>query len=343
MFGFNLGIDLGTSNILIYIEHKGIVLQEPAVIATNTQDGRLIAVGRRAEKMFGRSPDSITVTRPLREGVISDFAATEMMLRYFLRKICGYTIFKAKVIVSAPGQITGVQERSILDAVTGAGARKVCLMEEPLAAAVGAGLDIAQAHGCMVVDIGGGTTDIAVMTLGHVAESTSIAVAGNDFDEAIIKYVRRKYNIFVGQRTAEDIKKRIGCVYIREEEIVITAKGRNYLTGLPQTFEISSTEVLEAFQEPLEILVTAVRSVMEKTAPELLADIYVDGIVLTGGGALLRGMDALLESETGIPVRIADEPLRCVALGVGACLENIDAMMSNTYSRKPRRSLPQAE
>ena len=329
MFRYDIGIDLGTSSVIIYVPEKGIVLSEPSVVAYKTDTGKLIAAGKNALNMIGRNPESITVVRPLINGVISDFSATEQMLRYFIQKVCGNSIFKPRSVVCMPSTITGVEQRTIIDVVKAAGAGKACLIEEPLAAAIGAGLDISRPHGSMVIDVGGGSTDFAVITLGSMALSCSIRVAGNTMDEAIARYVKKKTNIFIGDRTAEEIKIKIGCAYPRDEELAMYAKGRNGLTGLPESFEITSSEVLEAIEDPLETIKDTVRNVLEKTPPELIGDISSDGIVMTGGGSLLYGINKLISEKTGIDVRVADDPINCVAIGAGMSLKHIEILTEN--------------
>ena len=322
----DIGIDLGTASVLVYIKGKGVVLNEPSVVAIDKNTGRLLKVGAEAQAMLGRTPGNIVAIRPLREGVISDYDMTERMLKEFIHKVAGFSFFKPRVIICVPSGITEVEERAVIDAGIQAGARKVYLIEEPVAAAIGAGIDIAKPDGHMVVDIGGGTTDIAVISLSGVVESASIKVAGDQFNEAIVKYMRRKHNVLVGERTAELMKMEIGCVFPKEEETSIDVKGRCLLTGLPKTLTVTSTEMLEAFEEPVERILEAVHGVLERTPPELSADIIDRGITLTGGGALLRGLDQLIQSETGIDVHIAEDPLDCVAKGAGAVLDHVDVL-----------------
>lgn len=340
MFGLGVGIDLGTSSVMIYVEGKGIVLTEPSVIACDkTEDGKMIAVGESAYRMIGRNPDSISVIRPLKDGVVSDFPMTEKMLQHYIQKICGNRIFKPHVIVCMPSSVTNLEKRTILDVVTASGAGMACLIEEPLAAAIGAGIDIHHPYGTMIVDMGGGTTDIAVITMGSIAIYGSVRIAGNEFDEAIMRYVKTYKNVTIGERTAEEIKKQIGCAYVREEEVAMIVKGKNYITGMPESFEISSTEVYEAISDLLDDLLEAVRSILEVTPPELVGDIATQGIVLTGGGALLYGMDTMMQKRTGIRARMADDPLHCVVKGTGVALKDMNVLADNGYIFKSREEI----
>ena len=339
IFSSDIGIDLGTASVLVYVKGKGVVLNEPSVVAVDKQTGKILAVGERAQKMLGRTPGNIVAIRPLREGVISDYEMTERMIKEFIRKVMGFRLFKPNVVMCVPSVITEVEERAVIDAGTQAGAKRVFLVEEPLAAAIGAGIDVAQPNGNMIVDIGGGTTDIAVISLGGIVESTSIKVAGDKFDEAIIKYIRRKHNVLIGERTAEDIKMQIGCVYPRPEEVSMEIKGRCLMTGLPRTFTVTSTEVLEAFEEVTTSIVEAVHTVLERTPPELTGDISSNGIVMTGGGSLIWGFDKLIAAKTGIPTHVADEAISCVAYGTGKCLEKLGAMQDGTMNLSRRRQM----
>ena len=339
IFSSDIGIDLGTASVLVYVKGTGVVLNEPSVVAVDKQTGKILAVGERAQKMLGRTPGNIVAIRPLREGVISDYEMTERMIKEFIRKVMGFRLFKPNVVMCVPSVITEVEERAVIDAGTQAGAKRVFLVEEPLAAAIGAGIDVAQPNGNMIVDIGGGTTDIAVISLGGIVESTSIKVAGDKFDEAIIKYIRRKHNVLIGERTAEDIKMQIGCVYPRPEEVSMEIKGRCLMTGLPRTFTVTSTEVLEAFEEVTTSIVEAVHTVLERTPPELTGDISSNGIVMTGGGSLIWGFDKLIAAKTGIPTHVADEAISCVAYGTGKCLENLGAMQDGTMNLSRRRQM----
>ena len=320
LFSNDIGIDLGTATVLVYLKGKGIVLNEPSVVAVDRVTGKLIAVGSEAQETLGRTPGNIVAIRPLREGVISDYEMTECMIKEFIRKVQGFRLFKPNVVICVPSIITEVEERAVIDAGTQAGAKREFLIEEPVAAAIGAGIDITKPNGNLVVDVGGGTTDIAVISLGGVVESTSIKIAGDKFDEAIIKYIRRKHNALIGERTAEQIKKNIGCVY-------------------PRTFTVSSTEVLEALEEVSSAIVEAIHSVLERTPPELTGDISSNGIVMTGGGSLICGFDKLVASKTGIPTRVADEAVSCVAYGTGNCLENLSRMQDGTINLSRQRQL----
>jgi len=320
----DIGIDLGTANVLVYVKGRGIVLREPSVVAKDIRTNKTLAVGEEARQMLGRTPSNIQAIRPLRDGVIADFEVTEIMLNYFIKKVTKSRSWldsilhpKPSVVICVPAEITSVEERAVRDAAKLAGARSVEIIEEPMAAAIGAGLPIDGPTGNMVVDIGGGTTDVAVISLGGIVVSQSLRVAGNKLDESIIRHIRRVYNLMIGERTAEDIKMRIGSAYRLEQEIVMEIRGRDLINGLPKTVKITSEEVREALSEPLQSVVEAVKAVLEKTPPELAADIIDRGIILTGGGALLRGLDTLLGEVTGIPVIIADDPLSCVAIGTG--------------------------
>lgn len=322
-FGQDIGIDLGTATIIAYVKGKGVVLREPSVVAVDSNTKEVLAVGQEARRMLGRTPGSIVATRPLREGVISDYTVTEKMLKYFINKVNGKTIFSPRTMICIPSRVTEV-EKAVIDAATQAGARKVFLIEEPIAAAIGAGIDIAKPCGNMVVDIGGGTTDIAVISLGGSVESTSLKVAGDKFDEAIVKYIKKKHNIMIGERTAEDLKINIGCVYPKVQDLEMEIRGRDLTTGLPKNIVVYSSEMLEALIEPAMQIVEAVHSVLEKTPPELSADISDRGIYMTGGGCLIDGLDRLLQEKTGINVMIANDAVSCVALGTGKALDNLD-------------------
>lgn len=326
MFGTDIGIDLGTASVLVYVRGKGIVLQEPSVVAIEKNTGKMVAVGEEARQMLGRTPGNITAIRPLRDGVISDYDITEKMLKHFIEKAMGRRLFggRPRVVVCVPSGVTEVEKRAVIDASNQAGARKTFLIEEPIAAAIGAEMDITKPDGSMVVDMGGGTTDIAVISLGGIVISKSIKIAGDKFDEAIIRYMRKKHNIMIGERTAELLKIEVGTAYPRVKEKYIEARGRNLVSGLPKTITVSSTEMLHALEETIESIADAVHAVLEKTPPELAADISNKGIVMTGGGALLYGLDKLISHRTGVPVRIADEPISCVAKGTGMSLEAMD-------------------
>ena len=327
MFGFtsnDIGIDLGTASILVYIKGKGVVLKEPSVVAVDRENGKIQAIGEEARLMIGRTPGNIVAVRPLRQGVISDYTITEKMLKYFIDKSVGKKTFrKPRIAVCIPSGATEVEKKAVEDATYSAGAREVKIIEEPVAAAIGAGIDISKAVGNMIVDIGGGTADIAVISLGGTVVSTSIKIAGDDFDEAIVRYMRKKHNLLIGERTAEDIKITIGAAYRRPEVLTMEVKGRNLVTGLPKTIEVNSDETLEALREPAMQIVDSVHNVLERTPPELAADVYERGIVLTGGGSLLSGLDALIEEKTGINTVIADNPLTAVAIGTGKFIEGV--------------------
>ena len=339
MLGRNVGVDLGTASVIIYAEGRGIVLSEPSVVAYNTKTGRMCAVGKKAYDMLGRNPDSIRVVCPMKDGVVSDFTATRQMLSRFLARVCGNAIFKPNIIVCMPSSVTSLERRTVLDIVTAAGAGKACLMEEPLAAAIGAGSEITQATGTMVVDIGGGTTDIAVITLGSIAVSKSIKVAGNLFDESIVRQVRREKDVVIGLRTAEEIKKQIGCAVLREAEIGLTVKGKRYTSGMPATVEVTSTDCFLAMREHIEAIGEAVRSVLEITPPELVGDIGTSGIVLTGGGAMLNEMSEAITRKTGIKTRLATDPQNCVAKGIGLALGDLDMLSDQGYIFKTREEI----
>lgn len=325
-WGQDIGIDLGTATVIAYVKGKGIVLREPSVVAVDNNTNEVLAVGKEARRMLGRTPGNIVATRPLRDGVISNYTVTEKMLKYFINKICGKFVFSPRIMICIPSQVTEVEKKAVIDAASQAGARKVFLIEEPIAAAIGAGIDISKPCGNMVVDIGGGTTDIAVISLGGSVVSESIKVAGDKFDDAIVKYIKRKHNIMIGERTAEDLKINVGCVYPKIQDNEMEIRGRDLITGLPKNVMIRSSEMLEALAEPAMMIVDAVHSVLEKTPPELAADISDRGIYMTGGGCLIDGLDKLLQSETGISVMIAQEPISCVALGTGKALDNLDTI-----------------
>lgn len=320
----DVGIDLGTSTILVYVKGKGIVLREPSVVAVEKITGRILAIGEEARRMLGRTPGSIIAIRPLRDGVISNFDITERMLRHFIKKVVGRKIFfKPRVVVCVPSGVTEVEKRSVIDATEEAGARHTFLIEEPLAAAIGAGLDISMPRGCMVIDIGGGTTDIAVISLGSPVLCDSIKIAGDRFDESIIRYMRKKMNLLIGDRTAEEMKIRIGSAYPRKEQVFMDVKGRNLISGLPQTLTVGSNDMVEALEEPLQAILETVRAVFEKTPPELASDIADTGICLTGGGSLLYGMEKYIAEHTKVPCYLAEDAVSCVAIGTGKALEDI--------------------
>ena len=328
-FGQDIGIDLGTATVIAYVKGKGIVLREPSVVAVNNVTNDVLAVGGEARRMLGRTPGNIVATRPLKDGVISNYTVTEKMLKYFINKICGKHVFPPRIMICIPSQVTEVEKKAVIDAASQAGARRVYLIEEPIAAAIGAGIDISKPCGNMVIDIGGGTTDIAVISLGGAVVSASIKVAGDKLDEAIIKYVKRKHNVIIGERTAEDLKINIGCVYPKIQDMEMDIRGRDLTTGLPKTLTIYSSEMMEALQEPASLIIDAVHSVLEKTPPELAADISDRGIYMTGGGCLVDGLDKLIQEKTGINVMIAEDAISCVALGTGKALDNLDALDGN--------------
>ena len=335
----DIGIDLGTASVLVYVKGKGIVLNEPSVVAMDKNTGKLLKVGTEAQAMLGRTPGNIIAIRPLREGVISDYDMTERMLKEFIHKVAGFSFFKPRVIICVPSGITEVEERAVIDEGIQAGARKVYLIEEPVAAAIGAGIDITKPDGHMVVDIGGGTADIAVISLSGVVESASIKIAGDQLNEAVVKYMRRTHNLLVGERTAEEMKKQIGCVFPKDEEETMDVKGRCLLTGLPKVVTVSSTEMMDAFEEPVERIMEAIHSVLERTPPELVADISTNGIVMTGGGSLVAGFDKLVSARTGIHTAIAEDAISCVALGTGKSLESLNAMQDGTMNLSRRKQM----
>ena len=338
-FAKDIGIDLGTASVLVYVKGKGVVLNEPSVVAMDKTTGKLLKVGTDAQAMLGRTPGNIIAIRPLREGVISDYDMTERMLKEFIHKVAGFSFFKPRVIISVPSGITEVEERAVIDAGIQAGARKVYLIEEPVAAAIGAGIDITQPDGHMVVDIGGGTADIAVISLSGVVESASIKIAGDQLNEAVVKYMRRKHNLLVGERTAEEMKKQIGCVFPKDEEETMDVKGRCLLTGLPKVVTVSSTEMMDAFEEPVERIMEAIHSVLERTPPELVADVSTNGIIMTGGGSLVYGFDKLVTARTGIHTTVADDAISCVVLGTGKSLDSLNAMQDGTMNLSRRKQM----
>ena len=319
---FDIGIDLGTASILVYVKGKGVVLKEPSVVAFDRDTNRIKAIGEEARLMLGRTPGNIVAVRPLRQGVISDYTVTEKMLKYFIQKAVGKQRFRKPLIsICVPSQVTEVERKAVEDAAFQAGARDVKIIEEPIAAAIGAGIDIARPCGNMIVDIGGGTSDIAVISLGGTVVSASIKIAGDDFDDAIVRYMRKKHNLLIGERTAEDIKIRIGSAYPRPESVTVDVRGRNLVTGLPKTITVTSEETEEALKDTTSQIVEAVHSVLEKTPPELAADIADRGIVLTGGGSLLYGLEELIEYKTGITTMTAEDPMTAVAIGTGRYVE----------------------
>jgi rod shape-determining protein MreB len=327
MFSNDLAIDLGTANTLVYQKGKGIVMDEPSVVAVNKESNRVLAVGKEAKSMLGRTPGSIVAIRPMRDGVIANFEITEAMLRYFIQKAHNRkTLVRPRIIISVPSGITQVEKRAVRDSAQSAGAREVYLVEEPMAAAIGAGMPIQEPSGNMIVDIGGGTTEVAVISLSGIVYAKSIRVAGDEMDEAIVNYVKRKYNLLIGERTAEQIKIEIGSAFPQEPKRTVEVKGRDLVAGIPRTQTISDDEIREAMLEPVNAIVDTIKIALERTPPELAADIVDKGIVLAGGGALLRGLDILIREETGLPITIAEDPLTCVVRGTGKVLDELDLL-----------------
>ena len=321
-FGENIGIDLGTATVLVYIKGQGIVIREPSVVAIDRDTNTILSVGEEARRMLGRTPGNIVAIRPLREGVISNYEITEKMLKYFIQKAIGKRSFvKPTIAVCVPSSVTEVERRAVEDATRQAGARRVHIIEEPIAAAIGSGIDISKAHGSMVVDIGGGTTDIAVISLGGTVISKSVKIAGDNFDDAIIKYMRKKHNVLIGERTAEDLKIKIGTAYERSVPVSLDVRGRNLITGLPKNITVTSDEMHDALKESVTAICESVHTVLEKTPPELASDIADRGIVMTGGGSLLYGLDKLITSTTGINTIVAEDSVSCVAIGTGQYIE----------------------
>ncbi len=331
--GADMGIDLGTATVLVYLKGKGVILKEPSVVAIDKTNNKVLAVGEDARKMIGRTPGNIVAIRPLRDGVISDYDITEKMLKYFIKKACGKRRISApRVMVCVPCEATEVEKRAVKDAATNAGAKRVFLMEEPLAAAIGAGMDITKASGNMVIDIGGGTTDIAVMSLDGMVVRSSIKVAGDKFDEAIIRYIRKKHKLMIGERTAEDMKINIGTAYKRDKDTTMEIRGRDLITGLPKNLLVTSEEMREALSETVAAIVDCTHSVLEKTPPELAADIMERGIIMTGGGSLLHGLDERISEATKVPVHVAENAVECVAVGTGKALDYLDDLESSIYT-----------
>lgn len=332
MFARDIGIDLGTANVLIHVKGKGIVLNEPSVVALDTNTGKVLAVGEEARQMVGRTPGNIVAMRPLKDGVIADFAVTEAMLKHFIRKlnVKGF-LSKPRILICCPTNITSVEQKAIREAAEKSGGKKIYLEEEPKVAAIGAGMDIFQPSGNMVVDIGGGTTDVAVLSMGDIVTASSIKMAGDKFDAEILQYIKKKYKLLIGERTAENIKTSIATVFPGSRNESIDIRGRDMVSGLPQTVTVYSDEIEKALRESVQVIIQAAKSVLEQTPPELSADIIDRGVILTGGGALLHGMDQLLAEELKVPVHIAEHPMDCVAMGTGIMLDHID--------RLPRKSL----
>ncbi|TCO79986.1 rod shape-determining protein [Marinisporobacter balticus] len=336
MFSKDMGIDLGTANTLVYVRGKGIVVREPSVVAIQLDTKEVLAVGQEAKQMIGRTPGNIVAIRPLKDGVIADFDITQSMLKYFIKRAYPKkTLFSApRVVVGVPSGVTEVERRSVEEAAVQAGAKEAYLIEEPMAAAIGAGLPVEQPTGSMVVDVGGGTTEIAVISLGGIVTSRSVRVGGDELDESIVQYIKKEYSLMIGERTAEEIKVTIGSAFPKVKEEKMAIRGRDLVSGLPKTLTISSTEILEALHEPINVLIEAIKYTLEKTPPELSADIMEQGIMLTGGGALLDGFNKLIQKETGMPVHIAEEALDCVALGTGKTIEEIETLKRVLISSK---------
>lgn len=338
MLGKSIGIDLGTSTVLIYVRGKGVVLREPSVVAMDKTTGRYLKVGYEAQEMLGRTPKNIVAIRPMKDGVISDFDTTEYMLRYFIRKVNGHSIFHPDVVICVPSKINEVEERAVRLAAANAGAGSIDLIEEPMAAALGSGIDISRPRGVMVVDVGGGTTDVAVISLNDIVLSDSVKCAGDKFDEAIIRYVRKAYGIVIGKRTAEDIKIRIGCLSPRPAPLTMTVRGRSVSTGLPREFIISSENVMSALSDCAAAITETVHDILSRTPPELISDISADGITLTGGGSLIYGMDKMLASKVGIQVHRDEDAAQCVAKGTGTAIDHIENM-SDIKVNSPKKKL----
>ena len=341
MFSKDMGIDLGTANTLVYMREKGIIVNEPSVVAINTQTREVLAVGNEAKEMIGRTPGNIVAIRPMRDGVIADFDVTQAMLKYFINKAYVRSMFgpKPRIVICVPSGVTEVEKRAVLEAAIAAGskAKDTYLIEEPMAAAIGAGLPVADPAGSMVVDIGGGTSEVAIISLGGIVTSTSLRVAGDALDTAIVNYIKREFSLAIGDRTAEEIKITIGSAFPLKQEEKMEIRGRDLVSGLPKTVEVNSIAIREALSEPVDSIINSIKQTLEATPPELAADIMEYGITLTGGGAHLRGLDALITDETGMPVNIAEEPLNCVALGTGMVLEQLDKLKHVLIS--PRKAL----
>ena len=341
MFSRDMGIDLGTANTLVYVKGKGIVVNEPSVVAVNTVTHEVLAVGNEAKEMIGRTPGNIVAIRPMKDGVIADFDITQAMLRYFIDKAYTRSMFgpKPRVVVCVPSGVTEVEKRAVMEATIGAGAKTndAYLIEEPMAASIGAGLPVEEPSGSMVVDIGGGTSEVAVISLGGIVTSMSLRVAGDEIDSYIVNYIKKEYNLAIGERTAEEIKINIGCAYPKGKEEQMEIRGRDLISGLPKTASVTSNEILGAISEPIYSIIDCIKQTLEATPPELAADIMEFGITLTGGGALLSGLDKLITKETGMPVNIANEPLNCVVMGTGLVLEHIETLRSVLLSPKKLR------
>lgn len=326
-FSRDMGIDLGTANTLVYVRGKGIVLNEPSVVAIQNDTKTVLSVGEEAKKMIGRTPGNIVAIRPMKDGVIADFDVTQSMLKYFIKKVYfRRTLIQPRVVVSVPSGVTEVEKRAVEEATLQAGAREAYLIEEPMAAAIGAGLPVEEPTGSMVVDIGGGTTEVAIISLGGIVTAKSIRIGGDELDESIVQYIKREYNLMIGERTAEEVKMTIGSAFPKAEEEKMLVRGRDLVSGLPKTLEITSAEIMDALREPVSQIIEAIKYTLEKTPPELAADVMEVGIMLTGGGALLDGLDKLVIKETGMPVCIAEDPLDCVVMGTGKTIEEIDTL-----------------
>ena len=336
-FAKDIGIDLGTANTLVYLKGKGIILREPSVVAVNKSEGKILKVGNEAKEMIGRTPGNVVAIRPLKDGVIADFASTQAMLKYFIKKAYPSSFFKPTVVVCIPFGVTEVERRAVEESVLSAGGKNAYLIEEPMAAAIGAGLPVSEPTGSMVVDIGGGTTEVAVISYGGIVASQSLRIAGDELDDDIVDYIKKEYNLMIGERTAEEIKFGIGSAYEYEEESTMEVKGRDLITGLPRTVSLTSREIRGALSESIFSIVDAIKNTLEKTPPELAADVMNRGITLTGGGALIRGLDVLIAEETGIPVYVADNALDCVALGTGLALSALEKSGQGILSNRSRR------
>jgi rod shape-determining protein MreB len=334
--GRDMAVDLGTANTLVYVRGRGIILNEPSVVAVDVKDGKPLAVGAEAKRMIGRTPSNIQAIRPLKDGVIADFEICEKMLRYFIHRVHQRRFAKPRMVICVPSGITGVEQRAVMEAAEFAGARKAYIIEEPMAAAIGAGLPIHEPTGNMVVDIGGGTTEVAVISLGGIVTSQSIRIGGDELDEALMAFVKKEFQLALGERTAEEIKIQLGSAYPLEQELRAEIRGRDLVTGLPKTVIISTEQIRKAIEEPVQAIVDAVKVTLDRTPPELASDLMEQGIVLTGGGALLNGIAARLEAETNMPIIVANDPLNCVALGSGMCLEELD-VFSRMLKTSPSR------
>jgi rod shape-determining protein MreB and related proteins len=335
LLGRDMAVDLGTANTLVYVRGRGIILNEPSVVAVNVKDGRPLAVGAEAKRMIGRTPSHIQAIRPLKDGVIADFEICEKMLRYFIQRVHQRRFAKPRMVICVPSGITGVEQRAVMEAAEYAGARKAYIIEEPMAAAIGAGLPVHEPTGNMVVDIGGGTTEVAVISLGGIVTSQSVRIGGDELDESIIAYIKKEYSLALGERTAEEIKIALGSAFPLAEELHAEIRGRDLVTGLPKTVVVSTQEIRKAVDEPVSAIIDAVKVTLDKTPPELAADIMEQGIVLTGGGALLHGLDARLQDETGMQIVVARDPLNCVAVGSGQCLEEFEALKQVLITSSP--------